>query len=181
MLSSARRSALPAIVLLAFISGCTTAPVQAPPPIEDRSRPVPPAAQSVDATPSPAAPGTDAAPAPAPSTQPQPLPSPNPAVIALRDEANSYRQQGDYRTSQDRLQRAQRIAPRDPLVYYDLAQTHLALESYALAEQVALKGVSLVQQHPEQLRQFWQLIARIRLRAGDAEGARQAEQKAASY
>jgi tetratricopeptide (TPR) repeat protein len=105
----------------------------------------------------------------------------NPAVIALLADAEQSRLQGDYRAAQNSLQRAQRIAPTDAQVYYDLARTHLSLEDFDLAEQVALKGVSLVQGNAVQLRRFWKLIARIRLQAGDAEGARQAENKADGY
>lgn len=103
------------------------------------------------------------------------------AVIALLDEAGRYSQQGDLRSAQTRLQRAQRIAPRDPDVYFDLAKTHLALQDYPLAEQVALKGVSIVQGQPNQLHRFWTLIAQIRAAAGNTTGAKQAQQTANRY
>jgi len=105
----------------------------------------------------------------------------NTAVITLLDEANNYSQQGDLRSAQTSLQRAQRIAPRDPEVYYSLANTHLALQDFSLAEQVALKGVSIVQGQPSQLRQFWNLIAVIRTAAGNANGAKQARDTANRY
>jgi tetratricopeptide (TPR) repeat protein len=103
------------------------------------------------------------------------------AVVALLDEANSYSQQGDLRSAQTRLQRAQRIAPRDPEVYYALAKTHLELQDYNLAEQVALKGVSIVQGQAQQLRRFWTLIAQTRQAAGNLSGAKQAQQSADRY
>jgi tetratricopeptide (TPR) repeat protein len=126
---------------------------------------------------------------PMPSPEPQrpaevqapPTVQQNPAVIALLDNADQSRASGDYRAAQGSLQRAQRIAPRDPEVYYSLALTHLELEDYALAEQVALKGVSVAQGNREQLQKLWQLIAKIRLRAGDAAGSREASLKADSY
>jgi tetratricopeptide (TPR) repeat protein len=102
-------------------------------------------------------------------------------VLALLSDAEQSRSAGDYRAAQGSLQRAQRIAPRDPEVYYSLAVTHMELEDFDLAEQVALKGVSVAQGNAYQLRRLWQLIAKIRLRSGDPEGSRQAEQKADSY
>jgi tetratricopeptide (TPR) repeat protein len=105
----------------------------------------------------------------------------NTAVIALLNEANNYSKQGDLRSAQTSLQRAQRIAPRDPQVYYALANTHLTLQDYGLAEQVALKGVSIVQGQPDQLNQFWNLIAFIRDAAGNTSGAKQARETASRY
>ncbi len=105
----------------------------------------------------------------------------NTAVIALLNEANNYSRQGDLRSAQTSLQRAQRIAPRDPQVYYALANTHLTLQDYGLAEQVALKGVSIVQGQPDQLNQFWNLIAFIREAAGNTSGAKQARETASRY
>lgn len=105
----------------------------------------------------------------------------NTAVIALLNEANNYSKQGDLRSAQTSLQRAQRIAPRDPQVYYALANTHLTLQDYDLAEQVALKGVSIVQGQPDQLNQFWNLIAFIRDAAGNTSGAKQARETASRY
>jgi len=105
----------------------------------------------------------------------------NDAVVALLNSAESAQQQGDYKSAQSTLQRAQRIAPRDPNVYYRLAETHRNLEDYRLAEQVALKGVSIVQGQRVQLRRFWLLIADIRMQAGNITAAEQAEQIAERY
>ncbi|MDF1589591.1 MAG: hypothetical protein P1P93_10655 [Gammaproteobacteria bacterium] len=105
----------------------------------------------------------------------------NPAVIALIDTAQQQQQKGDLYSAQSSLQRAQRIAPRDPHVYYELASIHRELHDYDLAEQVALKGISIAQGQPQQLRRFWSLIAQIRSDSGDIKGARQAEQRAKHY
>jgi hypothetical protein len=79
------------------------------------------------------------------------------------------------------LQRAQRIDPRDAEVYYSLALTHMELEDYDLAEQVALKGVSVAQGNNTELKRLWNLLAKIRLRAGDPAGSQAASDKAARY
>lgn len=105
----------------------------------------------------------------------------SPAVVSLLASADKQHESGDYHSAQNTLQRAQRIAPRDPEVYYNLAETHMQLETYALAEQVALKGVSLVQGQNKQLKRFWNLIADIRLRAGNPTGAEQAHRNAEKY
>ncbi len=105
----------------------------------------------------------------------------SPAVIALLESAQQANRNGDTRSAQSSLQRAQRIAPRDPDVYYALANIHRDLQDYGLAEQVALKGVSIVQGQAERLRQFWLLIADIREEAGNSSGAKQARQAANRY
>ncbi|MBE0438776.1 MAG: hypothetical protein IBX57_03255 [Gammaproteobacteria bacterium] len=105
----------------------------------------------------------------------------NPAVVALIDTAQQQQQKGDLYSAQSSLQRAQRIAPRDPQIYYELAGIHRNLHDYDLAEQVALKGVSIVQGQPQQLRRFWSLIAQIRSDSGDRKGASQAQQIADRY
>jgi hypothetical protein len=105
----------------------------------------------------------------------------NAAVVTLLDSAKKQTKGGELRSAQTSLQRAQRIAPREPEVYYDLAKVHLELEDYGLAEQVALKGVSIVQGQPAQLHKFWALIADIRAAAGNNSGAKKAKEIADRY
>lgn len=184
------RLLLPSL-FIAVISGCSVAPYQPPqPPVDersDRAEPAPePRPQAEPTQPSEPAvvtplPDSDPMPEPAPSPAPQPQPQQSPAVLALLSDAEQSRAAGDYRGAQGSLQRAQRIAPRDPEVYYSLALTHMELEDYNLAEQVALKGISVAGNNRLQLQRLWKLIAKIRLRAGDPAGARQAEDKAAQY
>lgn len=105
----------------------------------------------------------------------------NDAVTALLDSAKTALLQGDLKAAQTILQRVQRIAPRDPNVYYKLASTHLDLKDYKLAENVALKGVSLAQGQDFQLRKLWLMIADIRLQSGDIIAAEKAEHTASRY
>ncbi len=105
----------------------------------------------------------------------------NAAVIALLDSAKQQAQGGELRSAQTSLQRAQRIAPREPEVYYELAKVHIDLEDYGLAEQVALKGVSIVQGQPKQLNKFWLLIAKVRTATGNVVGATEAIEMANHY
>ncbi|MFW5426183.1 MAG: tetratricopeptide repeat protein [Methylophagaceae bacterium] len=105
----------------------------------------------------------------------------NAAVVALLDSAKQQAQGGEIQAAQTSLQRAQRIAPREPEVYYELAKVHIELEDYGLAEQVALKGVSIVQGQPKQLNRFWLLITKIRSAAGNSAGAKKAKALADGY
>jgi Flp pilus assembly protein TadD len=105
----------------------------------------------------------------------------NPAIIALLDSAKQQTNGGNLRAAQTSLQRAQRIAPRDPEVYYSLADTHRRLGEFLQAEQVALKGVAIAQGQNTQLRRLWTLIASIRNDSGDVEGADKAAGIAQRY
>ena len=105
----------------------------------------------------------------------------NNAVTTLLDSAKVALLQGDLKSVQTILLRVQRIAPRDPNIYYKLASTHLDLKDYKLAEQVALKGVSLAQGQDFQLRKFWLMIADIRMKSGDIIAAEKAEHTASRY
>lgn len=105
----------------------------------------------------------------------------NAAVVALLDGAQQSTAGGDLRAAQNSLERALRIAPQDPQVYYQLADVQRRLGQFLQAEQVALKGINVASGQPQQLRRFWSLIALIRSDAGDAEGARKAQEEASRY
>ncbi len=105
----------------------------------------------------------------------------SPAVVALLETARQDSSSGNLRTAQSRLERALRIAPRDPEVYIQLADVQRRQGQFLQAEQVALKGVSVASGQSSPLRRLWNLIADIRQEAGNAAGAREARQKAAAY
>ena len=172
---------------LVIVSACSTTPVTPPPPIVEIEIPRAPApAVSIPAPdsaviselPNQADINPNLVPV-SPSTIASGQQSP--AVIALLNSDDTAQQQGNFKSAQTTLQRAQRIAPRDPEVYYKLAVTHRNLEDYRLAEQVALKGVSIVQGQTRQLRKFWLLIADIRMQSGDIVAAEKAEYRASRY
>ncbi|MBP0049743.1 tetratricopeptide repeat protein [Marinobacterium sp. AK62] len=114
-----------------------------------------------------------AAPVPA---QPQ-----SPAVVALLETARQDSSSGDLRTAQSRLERALRIAPRDPEVYIQLADVQRRQGQFLQAEQVALKGVSVAAGQAPVLKRLWRLIADIRQEGGNSQGAQEARRKAESY
>ena len=118
-----------------------------------------------------------AVPVPTPATsRPQ-----NPAVIALLDTANRQKNSGQMQAAESSLERAQRIAPRDPEIYYQWADVRRLEGQWAQAEQLALKGTNMAIGDAVMLRRLWLLIADIRQGTGNRSGARTATSKAYSY
>ncbi|MBQ0755544.1 MAG: tetratricopeptide repeat protein [Amphritea sp.] len=109
---------------------------------------------------------------------PKPVTQRNPAVVALLDGARQQQKQGEYRSAQSSLERAQRIAPRDPQVYLQLADLRRQQGQYLQAEQLALKGLTLARGRSAMERKLWFLIADIRSDGGDHQGAADARSKA---
>ncbi|MET3999337.1 tetratricopeptide repeat protein [Marinobacterium sp. MBR-109] len=105
----------------------------------------------------------------------------SPAVVALLENARSDTGSGDLRTAQSRLERALRIAPRDPEVYIQLADVQRRQGQFLQAEQVALKGISIASGQDSALRRLWTLVAEIRNEGGNSAGAAEAHQRAAAY
>ncbi|WP_151671822.1 tetratricopeptide repeat protein [Nitrincola schmidtii] len=119
-----------------------------------------------------------------PSTQPsasQPGSVDNAAVVALLDTARQETSQGDLRAAQTRLERAQRIAPREPEVYFQLADVKRQLGQFMDAEQVALRGVDVASGQSAQLRRLWALVSQIRTEVGDLAGANDAREEASRH
>jgi len=110
-----------------------------------------------------------------------PASSQNAATVALLDTAVQQQRDGDLRKAQASLERAQRIDPRDPQVYYRLADVRRQMGQFVQAEQVALKGVAMASGQSGALKRLWNLIADIRGEAGDEAGARVAKQNADRY
>lgn len=183
--------------LVLVVTGCAGPnPYRAP--VEDRSR-TPQSSEPGTVVPADPAPGVKVTPlgqAPVIRAQRDELDKPvqaqqavqpsvsqpqSPAVIALLETARQDSGSGNLRTAQSRLERALRIAPRDPEVYIQLADVQRRQGQFLQAEQVALKGVSVASGQSGALRRLWNLIADIRTEAGNSAGAREARQKAAAY
>ncbi len=107
--------------------------------------------------------------------------SDNPAVVALLDNARQQQSAGSLAAAQTSLERAQRIAPRDPMVYYQLADVQRQLQQFPEAEQLARRGIALAAGQTATLRKLWLLIASIRKDSGDLTGARDALDQARRY
>lgn len=99
-------------------------------------------------------------------------------VLALLSTAQQQQGAGDLNGAASSLERAQRIAPREPQVLYRLAQVRLAQGDAAQAEQFARRGLSYANGRPALQASLWELIAQARERQGDAAGAAQAREQA---
>ncbi|PHN55730.1 hypothetical protein AO268_00670 [Pseudomonas sp. ICMP 8385] len=99
-------------------------------------------------------------------------------VLALLTTAQQQQAGGDLNGASSSLERAQRVAPREPQVLYRLAQVRMAQGDAAQAEQFARRGLTMANGRPDLQASLWGLIAQTREKQGDAAGAAQARQKA---
>nr|WP_222933698.1 tetratricopeptide repeat protein [Pseudomonas sp. WS 5414] len=99
-------------------------------------------------------------------------------VLALLTTAQQQQSSGDLNGASSSLERAQRVAPREPQVLYRLAQVRMAQGDAPQAEQFARRGLSFANGRPDLQASLWELIAQTREKQGDAAGAAQARQKA---
>jgi len=99
-------------------------------------------------------------------------------VLALLTTAQQQQASGDLNGASSSLERAQRVAPREPQVLYRLAQVRLAQGDAPQAEQFARRGLTLANGRPDLQASLWALIGDARAAQGDAAGAAQARQKA---
>jgi hypothetical protein len=99
-------------------------------------------------------------------------------VLALLTAAQQQQGSGDLNGAASSLERAQRIAPREPQVLYRLAEVRLAQGDAAQAEQFARRGLSYASGRPALQASLWNLIAQAREQQGDPVGAAQARERA---
>ena len=99
-------------------------------------------------------------------------------VLALLTTAQQQQSSGDLNGAASSLERAQRVAPREPQVLYRLAQVRMAQGDAAQAEQFARRGLTFANGRPALQASLWGLIAQARDKQGDAAGAALARQKA---
>ena len=101
-------------------------------------------------------------------------------VLALLTTAQQQQGGGDLNGASSSLERAQRIAPREPQVLYKLAQVRLTQGDAAQAEQLARRALTYANGRPDLQASLWNIIAQSRDKQGDAAGANLARQKAKS-
>ena len=99
-------------------------------------------------------------------------------VLALLTTAQQQQAGGDLNGASSSLERAQRVAPREPQVLYRLAQVRMAQGDAPQAEQFARRGLTMANGRPDLQASLRALIGDARAAQGDAAGAAQARQKA---
>ncbi len=167
-MKSYRLPGIPVVLLLLVMQGCSTAPpVSYPPPVVE---------------PGGTLPGEPVRPVTPGSIQAQPPRTTasisSPAVVALLGQAENQANSGDLEAAAASLERAIRIEPRNPLLWYHLATVRLAQQEAVQAEQLAVKSNSLAAGNRLQQSRNWRLIARARQALGDGAGAHAAERRA---
>lgn len=105
----------------------------------------------------------------------------SPAVLSLLEQADQLRTAGDFTGASSRLERAQRIAPDEPEVYFQLAGVRLEQGRFDEAVNIATQAVDLAGSDNAMKRDLYTLVARAREAAGDTAGASQARQMARSF
>ncbi|MGY4492382.1 tetratricopeptide repeat protein [Pseudomonas sp. TE3610] len=99
-------------------------------------------------------------------------------VLALLTTAQQQQGGGDLNGASSSLERAQRIAPREPQVLYRLAQVRLSQGDAPQAEQLARRALTYANGRPDLQASLWNTIAQSREKQGDSAGANLARQKA---
>ncbi len=99
-------------------------------------------------------------------------------VLSLLTVSRDQESRGDLGGASSSLERAMRIAPREPQVFYRLAQVRLAQGNAAQAEQMAQRGLSFAAGRPALQAGLWELVAQAREQMGNAAGAAEARQRA---
>ena len=166
------------LAILVSLSACTT-PTYYPPRDGNQYPPVIEQGMEVPIEERLPQPTTSRPPVPAPSTATVNRPQ-SPAVVALLDTAEQQANEGDLEASAASLERAIRIDPRNPVLWYHLATVRLSQGEARAAEQLAVKSNSLSTGNDVQQARNWELIARARRAQNDMDGAKAAERKARS-
>ena len=104
----------------------------------------------------------------------------SPAALSLVREADRLLAQNNPSAAVAQLERAQRISPRSPAVYFKLSEAYVAMNQLGNAEQFTLKGLSLAGSDARMQRAGWLLLADIRRARGNVAGADRAEARAAA-
>ena len=116
-----------------------------------------------------------------PIDQPEDAEGISPAVLSLLEQADQLSTAGDLTGASSRLERAQRIAPDEPEVYFQLASVRLEQGRFDEAANIASQAVDLSGSDTAMKRDLYTLVARAREAAGDTAGASQARQMARSF
>ncbi|HAJ93232.1 MAG TPA: hypothetical protein DCO71_11575 [Gammaproteobacteria bacterium] len=162
-----------------LLQGCSsTAPREQAPPVIDKGQPAP--VQQSESTAAVTVPVQTRpyVPPPLPSQETPVVRSQPPAVVALLDHAEQQANAGELESAAASLERAIRIDPRNPVLWYHLATVRLSQGESVQAEQLAAKSNSLAAGNRTQQAKNWRLIAQARREQNNTGGAAAAEQRA---
>ncbi|MEW6038087.1 MAG: tetratricopeptide repeat protein [Pseudomonadota bacterium] len=152
-------------VCLAVSMGCAQRKAVRPPsPIV---RPAPTAAPAPSPKPKPAAPPVK--PAPGVSGGAKKQPAPTPAVAALMSDADKAQASGQLDNAAATLERAIRMQPRNPELWFRLATVRMAQRQPRLALDLARKSKVLAKGNPDLIQKNQALIEEAGRLAGAAE------------
>ena len=157
--------------MLLVLAGCASVRTQ---PTENVTTPD---ATTLGETPQPAIPG-QAGDGIIAEPLPEPIESTNHAVIALLDRAKFDLDAGQREAAGASLERALRIEPRNPWLWYELAQLRLGQGQYAQAVALAHKSISFAGHDKSLPALNWRLVGNARIAQGNPTGAEQAFKRA---
>ena len=104
--------------------------------------------------------------------------SENPAVLGLLEQARTEAAENKLQSAVATIERAQRLEPRNPWLWQELARLHLAQGDHAQAESLAARSNTWAGSNPALRAANWRLIGAARSARGDAAGAQAAEARA---
>ncbi len=103
------------------------------------------------------------------------VPAPVAELVADAQQASAA---GENERAAALLERAVGIAPRNPVLWQNLAVVRFREGRFADAENLALRSIDLAATDAELRRRNWQLVAEARRRLGDRSGAHEAAARA---
>lgn len=104
--------------------------------------------------------------------------SENPAVLMLVEQARAEAENNKLQSAVATVERAQRIEPRNPRLWQELARLHLALGDHAQTESLAARSNTWAGSDRALQVANWRLIGAARTALGDVAGAQAAEARA---
>jgi len=105
--------------------------------------------------------------------------SENPAVLSLVEQARADVAENRLQSAVAGIERAQRLEPRNPWLWQELARLHLMQGDHAQAESLAARSNTWAGSDRALRVANWRLIGAARAARGDAVGAQAAEARAA--
>lgn len=105
--------------------------------------------------------------------------SENPAVLTLVEQARVEVTDNKLHSAVASIERAQRLEPRNPWLWQELARLHLTLGDHAQAESLAARSNTWAGSDRALRAANWRLIAAARAARGDSAGEQAAGARAA--